>query len=111
MLEGQGILGKIQFPDGTFPQYDRPYLVTKVHGDGSFDVINVSSVLGKAHKLLFPTNYPLITYNPPFKKASFVKIDSLVQNLKTSDITGFKVLDNGKQLNDTDLRNIQSKLY
>ena len=72
---GQAILGKIDFLDGQIPKYYRPYLIVKIF-ENEIGIINVSSIQGKEHKLLFSTNKELIKYNPPFDKPSFVKLDS-----------------------------------
>ena len=70
--EGQGVLGKIQFKDGSMPLYDRTYLIVTVAAD-YIEVLNVSSVRGKERKLAFPTNKKLDSYCPPFLKPSFLK--------------------------------------
>ena len=77
-IEGQGVLGKIRFADGQFPAYDRTYLVITVNED-YIEVLNVSSIRGKERKLAFPTNERLLSFSPPFKLPSFVKLESLTR--------------------------------
>lgn len=108
MIAGQGIFTKIKFKDGKFPKYSRPYLIVNVKSQDTIDVINVSSTEGKEHKLLFPDNYPLSTFKPPFKKHSFVKLDSLC-TINLSEIS-YTLLHNGECLNESDLKIIQEKL-
>jgi hypothetical protein len=73
---GQAVLGNFPFPDGTASEYLRPYLVVFVKPDCA-GVLTVSSLHGKEHKLLMPTNYEIKKYDPPFNKPVFVKLDSL----------------------------------
>lgn len=107
-VEGQGVLGKIRFVDGKFPEYDRTYLVVAVESD-YIDVLNVSSIRGKERKLAFPTNERLITYNPPFKLPSFVKLDSLTR-VKSADWRNLQVLNAGRTLDAKELARIKGKL-
>lgn len=86
---GQGILGIIPFKDGTLPSGPRTYLIVEVTST-HISVLNVSSVAGKEHKLLFPYNRQIVKYNPPFLKDSFVKLDSLV-TIPVSDCASYKV--------------------
>lgn len=105
---GQGVYGKIRFKDGTMPPYPRTYLVVSVT-TADISVINVSSTAGKEHKLLFPSNLPLSKFEPPFKKESFVKLDSLV--LVPFESTGtLRVLHNGDTLDATELSNILARI-
>ena len=101
---GQGIYGKARFVDGQYPAYDRPYLVVSVSPE-RIGILNVSSTAGKDHKLLFPTNRAILNYNPPFRKESFVKLDSLVY-ISTSDICNFRILHNGECLEKCELYDI-----
>lgn len=101
---GQGLLGRIQFPDGTFPSYDRPYLVVSVTAT-HVGLLNVSSTAGKEHKLLFPENRRLVKHDPPFLKDSFVKLDSLVY-IPISDVDRFRLLHSGDCLEEEELLSI-----
>lgn len=101
---GQGVLGRIQFRDGNAPEYPRPYLVVFVSAT-QVGLLNVSSVLGKEHKLLFSTNKHLMKYDPPFQKDSFVKLDSLVYVDLTVAVT-FRILHNGDSLDQGELKSI-----
>ncbi len=65
-VEGQGLLGRVRFRDGATPRYDRPYLVVNV-SDTHIEVLNISSTHGKEKKLLYPTNFELVHYNPLFE--------------------------------------------
>lgn len=105
---GQAVCGKIRFKDGAMPEYDRTYLVVTVEQD-YIEVLNVSSIRGKEHKLLFETNEKINQNWPPFKWPSFVKLDSLTR-VPTEDFAKIHVLCGGRQLNSTDLSNILNKL-
>lgn len=104
-VEGQGILGKIAFPDGEFPAYDRTYLIVTVAED-YLEVLNVSSVKGKERKLAFPSNEKLHLYNPPFLKPSFVKLDSLTR-LRREEFDTIHVLNSGRILDAKELKRIK----
>lgn len=101
---GQGVLGRIRFQDGIFPEYLRTFLVVFVSTE-QIGLINVSSVAGKEHKLLYPANKYLIKYNPPFKKESFVKLDSLTY-ISVSETTNLKTLCHGACLDTEELSKI-----
>ncbi len=60
-MEGQGVLGKIPFKDGTIPAYNRTYLVVNVSSD-YIEVLNVSSIAGKERKLAYLTNKRISKY-------------------------------------------------
>ena len=107
-IEGQGVWGKIRFADGEFPAYDRPYLVVTVEKN-FIEVLNVSSIKGKERKLAFSTNERLRSYNPPFVKPSFVKLDSLTR-VESSDWGNLQVLNSGKVLSETELARIKGLL-
>ena len=107
-VEGQGVLGKIRFVDGGFPPYDRTYLIVTV-GQDYMEVLNVSSVKGKERKLAFPTNERLKTYDPPFKKPSFVQLDSLTR-VESTDWDNLQVLNSGRTLDITELARIKGML-
>ena len=99
---GQGLFGKIPFRDGGLPEYDRPYLVVTIDNE-EIGLLNVSSVAGKEHKLLYPSNKRIIKYKPPFKVESFVKLDSLTR-IPVQQATQLRVLHNGDQLDDSELQ-------
>jgi len=103
-LIGQGLYGKIRFADGELPKYDRTYLVVEVSTD-KIGVMNVSSVSGKVHKLLFPTNKLINKHYPPFLKKSFVKLDSLVY-VTIAEASKALVLESGKPLDQAELNSI-----
>ena len=98
---GQSLLGSINFTDGETPAYNRPYLIVKV-SDKSVGILNVSSTKGKEHKLLFPKNYSLKCFNPPFKKESFIKLDSYTE-ISITEANRMIKLSGGELLNDVDL--------
>lgn len=101
---GQAVLGKIRFADGQMPQYKRTYLVINVKED-YIELLNVSSIKGKEHKLLYPTNLKITKYNPPFMKPSFVKLDSLVK-VHQNEYDQLKVLCDSKLLDEKELNGI-----
>lgn len=105
---GQGLLGKLAFKDGTYPTYSRPFLVAYVNLQ-NVGVLNVSSVVGKEHKLLFSSNMHIKNYKPPFIKDSFVKLDSLVY-ITLSEASNMTVLHNGDCLDQHEMNTIISKI-
>lgn len=107
-LEGQGVLGRIPFTDGTFPSYDRPYLIVTAAAD-YVEVLNVSSIKGKERKLAFPKNERLRKHNPPFIKPSFVKLDSLTKVTYT-EWGKLRVLNSGNTLDAAELSRIKRLL-
>lgn len=107
--ERQGFLGKIPFLDGKEPEYPRTYLIVRADEYG-ITVLNVSSIKGKEHKLLYPTNYPLKNYNPPFRKPSFVKLDSAVYvPADKFELYQIKTLHSGDPLNELDFSEIKRR--
>lgn len=105
---GQVLLGKLPYQDGEVPNYLRPYLIVEI-GDNDIGVLIISSSEGKEHKLLFKSNYSIKIYNPPLLKPSFVKLDSL-QKISISTANKMKLLDNGKSLNEEDVKTILLKI-
>jgi hypothetical protein len=103
---GQGIFGKIDFIDGTSPKNKRVYLIVYVDSE-KIGTLNVSSVAGKEHKLLFPFNTEIIKHFPPFLKKSFVKLDSFIYT-PIEKAKEFKVIAGGKTLDDGELSRIIS---
>lgn len=103
---GQGVLGKVRFKDGDFPEYPRTYLVVSVSST-QIGILNISSTAGKEHKLLFPSNKSIKNFEPPFKKDCFVKLDSLTY-VPVSEANGFRLLHGGDLLDSTELQSIIS---
>ena len=101
---GQALFGKIQFTDGATPQYPRPYLIVEITGD-KIGVLNVSSVHGKEHKVLFATNRVLIKHFPPFPKGSFVKLDSL-KYITSKEADSMRLMENGAVLDSAELKGV-----
>lgn len=101
---GQAFWGRVRFPDGEFPAYDRPYLVVGIGGD-YIEILTVSSVEGKEWKLTLPTNKEIINYNPPFPRRTFVKLDSL-QRVPLEDLSNVRMAENGKTLDAAELSEI-----
>ena len=107
---GHIIRVKMPFKDGTESQSPRPYLIIRADRE-TVDVLNISSISGKEHKLLFPTNIAIQQYNPPLGSPSFVKLDSM-QTVKISDLRSWGVMPygNGLPLNHNDTNRILSML-
>lgn len=101
---GQALWGKIPFQDGTFPAYDRPYLVVGIDGD-YIEILTVSSVAGKEWKLTLPFNKEIFNYNPPFPRRTFVKLDSL-QKVHITNLSNINIAKNGKTLDAVELSEI-----
>ena len=105
MLEiGQALFGIARFRDGKMASYKRPFLVVYVDSE-KVGLLNVSSTAGKEHKLLYESNRRIINYNPPFKKDSFIKLDSLIY-ISVEEVNSFTLLCNGEKLNDHELNHI-----
>ena len=107
-LAGQGVFGRIRFTDGIYPEYDRAYLVVDVTVD-KVGLINVSSVEGKEHKLLFPYNKEIKKHNPPFPRRSFAKLDSLLY-ISVSEMKDLRVLSGGIPLDSEELNSIIGRI-
>ncbi|MBQ7256244.1 MAG: hypothetical protein IJS60_00945 [Abditibacteriota bacterium] len=87
MEVGQAIFTKLRFKDGTFPEYNRFYLIVKVTGS-KIGVLNASSLRGKESRLYFESNYLIEQYYPPFPKETFIKLDSYME-FDISEITDY----------------------
>ncbi len=103
-IAGQGFWGRVRFPDGEFPAYDRPYLIVGVDGE-YIEILTASSVVGKEWKLTLPTNREVSKYDPPFPKRTFVKLDSL-QKVHMSDLSNVSMARNGRTLDSSELSGI-----
>ncbi len=103
-IAGQAFWGKIRFPDGEFPAYDRPYLIVGVDGD-YIEILTASSVAGKEWKLTLPFNREIVNYNPPFPRRTFVKLDSL-QRVHITDLSNVNIAKNGRTLDAVELSEI-----
>lgn len=101
---GQAFWGKIRFPDGEFPAYERPYLIVGIDGE-YIEILTVSSVAGKEWKLTLPTNREIFKYDPPFPRRTFVKLDSL-QRVHISDLANVRIAKSGMTLDETELSEI-----
>ncbi len=101
---GQAFWGKLRFPDGEIPAYERPYLIVGTEGE-YIEILTVSSVVGKEWKLTLPTNREIFKYDPPFPRRTFVKLDSL-QKVHISDLTGVRIAKSGKTLDAEELAEI-----
>jgi hypothetical protein len=108
MKIGQGLFGKIKFVDGNVPVYDRTYLVVDVTSE-KVGTLNISSIAGKEHKLLFQNNKEIKNHYPPFLKRSFVKLDSLIY-IPIIDAQKMYILSNGQTLDYKELCIILSML-
>lgn len=75
-VPGQVLLLKIRFAKGTVSKLARLLLIIEVT-DNQIFALNVSTVQGKEHKLLFPSTCNIRKFNPPFDHASFVSFNEL----------------------------------
>lgn len=103
-LAGQAFWGRIRFPDGAFPEYDKPYLIVRSEED-YIEILTVSSVVGKEWKLTLPANKEIMKYDPPFPKRTFVKLDSL-QKVHISDLSNVSIARGGRTLDAAELSEI-----
>lgn len=80
IVSGHGLLLKLDFADGAPCRCKRTFLVINVdQNTNRLELLNVSSIEGKEHKLLFETNERLNNHKPPFNLPSFVKMDALYE--------------------------------
>lgn len=75
MKTGQGILLKLDYADGGLADKARTFLIISIN-EGKVNLLNISSIQGKLHKLMYPANKKILKYKPPFIKPSFVKLDA-----------------------------------
>lgn len=106
---GQIILtGLIPYPNGKRIQYPtRPYLVigiTNTH----VETLIISSIMGKAHKLAYKSNFELKNSIPPLAKASFVKLDSY-QKTELTRLSDLKIASNGIKIDGKELSAVLSQ--
>ncbi|MEJ7440233.1 hypothetical protein WL735_11145 [Staphylococcus hominis] len=73
---GQVIFGNIPFANGNITSYRRYYVVFKVSSDYIY-LLNCSSIKGKEHKLLLPSNEKLDNCIPPLTKDTMIKMDEI----------------------------------
>ncbi|WP_261133789.1 hypothetical protein [Bacillus sp. Marseille-Q3570] len=103
---GQGLWLKMPFADGGKCNYERPFLVIRIDSQNNkLLLLNVSSIKGKTHKLLFDSNKRLPKYNPPLSEPSFVKLDALYTIEYYNDLQT-KLLSNGRQYDYEELQRI-----
>lgn len=94
--------------DGEMPNKDRPYLIVAV-GQDSIQTIDVSTIKNKEWKAGSYHNHILNSFNPPFQRPSFVKIDSL-QTVGLSECSNMQLLCGGARLDSSELKTIKTKL-
>ena len=104
MRSGQGILLKLDYADGGLADKARTFLIINV-SENKVKLLNISSVNGKLHKLMYPSNKKILQYKPPFMKPSFVKLDAeyIIDNSK--DLESF-VLCQGRTMRPDELLSI-----
>ena len=105
---GQGLFGRINYIDGSYPEYDRPYLIIGVSND-KIGLLDVSSVKGKETKLLLQSNKLLNHYNPPFPRRSFVLLDSY-REISINEASTLYILSNGETIDRSELRAIENAM-
>ncbi|MDR2132108.1 MAG: type II toxin-antitoxin system PemK/MazF family toxin [Clostridiales Family XIII bacterium] len=108
LVPGQVIWAKLPFPDGSTPDYPRPFLVISVDAN-RVGVLSVSSVKDKARKLLLPSNLKIEKFDPPLVMPSFVKLDSLTYHAIEA-VAELPLLGNGKTLDKGEFRKILAAL-
>ena len=87
---GQVIISQVKFQDGSKSLKKRLYIVVK-SGKETVGILNCSSTDGKENKVGMPANYLLKNYRPPFKKSTFVKLDSF-QEFYISELPFYKIV-------------------
>lgn len=107
VLEGHGLLLQIPYADGAVCAYKRTFLVIGTNPtDNKVTLLNVSSVVGKTHKLLYPSNQLINNYCPPFLKPSFIKLDSIYKVEYFSGLDS-AILHNGDLIDNREFRSIK----
>ncbi|WP_291566999.1 MULTISPECIES: hypothetical protein [unclassified Clostridium] len=105
MRVGQGLLLKLDYADGAKANKKRTFLIIDI-GFKNITLLNVSSVKGKTHKLLYPSNFKINKYNPPFVKSSFVKLDAEYIIEKDEELDHF-IVNNGRAIHPEELKTIR----
>lgn len=109
IIPGHGLLLKLPFADGAPCSKNRTFLVIDVDSQtNKISLLNVSSIVGKAHKILFNSNVVLNNYKPPFMMPSFVKLDALYEIDYFSELDN-RILHNGIPYDGNELIRIVDK--
>lgn len=99
----------LNYADGGTSRGPRSFLVIDTDVvTNKITLLNVSSIRGKSHKLLYPSNEPIKRYNPPFYLRSFVKLDAIYQIEYFPELED-KLMANGRQLNTEEQIEIEDK--
>lgn len=103
-------VGGLPFPDGNGSQNARPYPIVKIT-ESDLYILNVSSIGSRPKfvKSVRYENHSIRTYNPPFVRPSFVKMDSLIC-VSAEFAKKWRLLAGGKCLNDEDLSEILAEM-
>lgn len=111
IIPGHGLLLKIPFADGAPCINNRPFLVINTNIEKkSIELLNVSSIRGKEHKILFDSNEVIYNYKPPFKFPSFVKLDALYTIEYFPELES-KITHNGDTIHPDEFRRIIDRFY
>lgn len=103
-VSGNGLLLCLPFPDNGVVSTPRTFLSIKEE-DGHLHLLNVSSLNGKEHSLLYSSNVEIQKYNPPFKLRSMVKLNSLYKVEICKELSR-RVLCKGQQLDSEEFKRI-----
>ncbi|CAN7221838.1 hypothetical protein [Rossellomorea sp. LjRoot5] len=107
--KGQGLKLCLDFADGQECTYPRTFLVLDADQSTSqLSLLNISSIKGKEHKLLFSSNERIILYNPPFYLASFVKLDAQYTIDYFTDLDS-TIMAKGKALDPEEFQRIEQR--
>jgi hypothetical protein len=83
---------KLPFADGVECQYSRPFLVVGRDDENKkLKLLNASSIKGKEEKALWDSNKVLDNHNPPFPRATFIKIDAIYEVDYFDDLSRMKM--------------------
>lgn len=96
---------------GNFPGDKKRYMLVVNYDDetNTLKMINVSSLKGKEHKLLYDSNIEIKNYFP-LPVPTFAKLDTIYTIDNFDDLQNF-VSFNGSKLNDDELSNIKLQRY
>ncbi|AYO30787.1 hypothetical protein D2962_09355 [Biomaibacter acetigenes] len=101
------MLLKIPYADGEPPDKQRTFLVINIDKE-VVELLNVSSIRDKEIKASWPSNEILKEYRPPFKRPSFVKLDSLYR-IELFEELNYLILAGGQPLDPGELKRIREK--
>lgn len=103
--EGHSLLLKIGYADGGEADKFRPFLIVKSK-DELLYALNITSLRGKEHSVLYNNNLVINRYRPPFKHKSMVKLSAIYVLPKINGLEKC-LLCGGDKINSLEIKYIQ----